>query len=382
MDQSFFGYAVPGLMTSFGFSLTSIGLLISAGFLFSIVVATLAGSLTDLYGAKWTLPICLGLSALLVGLQGLATVGGVFAGLRVFGYGFSGALSPITNAMVSTAMPARHRPLAIAILQCGYPLGWFAASLIAAPILPIWGWRGIFLAAFAVLPAAVLFVFLIPNKARVENKDASAAPAPKASLAAPIAMLFSKPYRHLTIQVAIAFLLYGGAAGGTTFYLPSFFEQARGYSASAAAHIVGLSYGVGVVGYVGSALVSQHLLSRRNTVALWLGLGAVAFATLIWTHFGPAADVILFGLTAVFLFGASAILIVYLLELFPDHLRATAAAIAGTSAIGLGFVIFPVLTAALQGRLGWSLTFSCTALPAVALSAILMFTLPRRPTAA
>jgi MFS family permease len=229
MDQSFFGYAVPGLMTSFGFSITSIGLLISAGFLFSIIVATLAGSLTDLYGAKWTLPVCLGVSAILVGLQGLATVGGVFAGLRVFGYGFSGALSPITNAMVSSAMPARHRPLAIAILACGYPLGWFAASLIAAPILPVWGWRGIFLAGFAVVPAALLFVVLIPAKARV------AAPVirpPKASLGAPIAMLFSKPYRRMTIQVGIAFLLYGGAAGGTGFYLPAFFEQARGYSAA------------------------------------------------------------------------------------------------------------------------------------------------------
>ncbi len=379
MDQSFFGYAIPGVMKTFGFGLPAVGLMISASFLVSIVIAPAAGAVTDIYGAKWTLPFCLALSAAFVGLQGLANAGWLFTFLRVAGYGFSGALSPITNALVSSAAPPRHRPLAIAVLQCGYPLGWFAASLIAAPLLPTVGWRGVFAAAFVVVPAAAGFVFLIPRAPRPAQRQAGAG---RRLLLGPILELFSAPYGRRTIQIGLAFLLYGGAAGGTSFYLPSFFQEERHYTAAAAARLIGLSYGVGVIGYIGSALVSQRLLSRRATVALWLSAGAVSFAALLWTSLGPGVDFVLFAATAIFLFGSSAILIVYLLELFPERLRATAAAISGTSAIGLGFVIFPALIAALAGPLGWGRAMSVTALPATALALALMVFLPRGVSAA
>ena len=98
MDQSLFGYAIPDLMGEFKIDLSVIGLMVSASFAAGIVITIIIGALTDRWGAKRTLPFTLGMSALLVGLQGIATSALVFGVLRVIGAGLSAALSPITNA--------------------------------------------------------------------------------------------------------------------------------------------------------------------------------------------------------------------------------------------------------------------------------------------
>jgi MFS family permease len=120
MDQSLFGYAVPGLMGTFKIGLNAISLILSASFAFGIVVSVAVGVLTDTWGAKTTLPLCLGISAMLVGFQAFAPNALVFGCLRVAGAGFSAALAPITNALVAGRAPPRLRALLVAGLQCAY----------------------------------------------------------------------------------------------------------------------------------------------------------------------------------------------------------------------------------------------------------------------
>ena len=111
MDQSLFGYAIPDLMAEFKIDLSVIGLMVSASFAAGIVITIIMGALTDRWGAKRTLPFTLGVSALLVGLQGIVTSALVFGVLRVVGAGLSAALSPITNAMVAAKAPPHAHPL-------------------------------------------------------------------------------------------------------------------------------------------------------------------------------------------------------------------------------------------------------------------------------
>jgi len=370
MDQSLFGYAVPALMRDLHLSLDGVSLIISGSFACSIVVSVLIGVLTDKWGARITLPLCLGLSAMLVGLQGMAPTALSFAVLRVAGYGFSGALSPITNAMTAAAAPPRLRALAVAVLQCAYPLGWFVASLIVAPMLVRTGWRETFMVGFVVAPLAVLCLFALPRRvpARLEG---AAAPAP-------LRALFSPEHRTVTVLMGLAFLLYGGSVGGTTFYLPTFFHVVRGYSEAVSARIVGLSYAIGSVGYIGAAVVSERWLSRRATVVLWLVLGAAGLLAMIWAPRTVAQDIAMFGLTTLFFYGSSAILVIYLLELFPERLRTTAAAVSGTACISAGFVIFPILTAQAVKAVGWSWSFTAVIVPALLLAAALVLGLPQR----
>ena len=369
MDQSLFGYAIPDLMAEFKIDLSVIGLMVSASFAAGIVITIIMGALTDRWGAKRTLPFTLGVSALLVGLQGIVTSALVFGVLRVVGAGLSAALSPITNAMVAAKAPPHLRALSIAILQCAYPFGWFVASTFVAPLIAHSGWRAPFLIAFAVVPVALLFTFIMPSK----TKDVEVVQAKRPSS---IAALFTKPYRSRTLLFGLTFLLYGGAVGGTTFYMPTFFHEVRGYSSADAARIVGLSYGIGIIGYIGAALVSEYVFGRRKTSLIWTWLGAIAFLGTIWLPRSVNQDIAAFGATTVFFYGASAILLIYLLESFPEHLRTTAAAVSGTACISAGFMTFPVLTTLVVKSVGWQLGFSVVIVPALVVVGLLMMVLP------
>jgi AAHS family benzoate transporter-like MFS transporter len=380
MDQSLFGYAVPDLMGAFKMSLNAVSLIISASFAFGIVASIAIGVLTDSWGAKRTLPLCLGISALLVGLQAFAPSALVFGCLRVGSAGFSAALAPITNAMVAGRAPPRLRAILLAVLQCAYPLGWFIASVFAAPIMAHTGWRPAFMVAFVVIPVAVILYLFIPTSLGARAPETPPVGQPKfaGGLAAPLKAVFGPQYRWITIFSGAAFLLYGGAVGGSAFFMPTFFHAVRGYTSGEAARIVGASYGIGIFGYIAAALVSDSLMTRRDTAVTWVWLGGLAFLASLWLPKTVTADIAVFGLTTFFFYGASAILLIYLMELFPRELRATAGAVSGTAAISAGFMIFPILTVAAVGRVGWSLGMSVVIVPALLVSGASLMLLPRR----
>lgn len=382
MDQSFFGYAVPGIMADFGFSLSGIGAMISASFALSIVAAFAVGGLVERYGSQRVLTSCLAFSALFVGLQAVVQGKTAFAVCRVVGFAASAALVPVTSAYLATTAPERWRALALAVQQCGYPLGWFVASVMAAPLIAGVGWRASFMIAFAVIPIAWVIYRVLPKHAATGGASAlvPAGASSEAASASPshssLAELFSPPWRRTALTFGAAFFLYGGAVGGTSFYLPTFFQQTRGYDVSTATYIVGLSYAIGMVGYVGAALVSEYVLSRRKTVVLWMWLGAAFLLATIWLPRTVTEDVIVFGLTTVFFYGSSSITLTCMLESVPAHLRTVIAAVSGTACISLGFVVFPVVTAMSVERFGWLPSFTYVIVPAVVIAGALIASLP------
>ena len=259
------------------------------------------------------------------------------------------------------------------LLQCGYPLGWFIASLFAAPLLAIHGWRAMFLCAFAVIPLAFLLGRFLPESERFARQVL--APAAQRSPRESFAELFKPGLRRLTILSFLAFFCHGGAYAGSAFYFPSFYTEVRGYTQAEATALVGLAYGIGVIGYVTAAFVGEFLTTRRNTIVLWCWLGAAALLGLIWVPTSYAADVFWFGLMATFFYGSAAVMGVYVAELFPTHLRATGAAFSGAAALSCGFAIFPVLVARLVESLGWQWTFTVAVVPPLVAVGFLMLAL-------
>jgi MFS family permease len=366
MDQSLFGYAVPGVLREFGVGLDVVGLMISASFVFGMLTPPVAGVLADQWGPRRILVGCLAISSVLVFAQGLAT--SIFAlGLtRVLSYGFSAALSPITSALVANTAPPRHRALYVALLQCAYPFGWFLAAMAFIPLSAGGDWRRPFVAALLVLPVALVIWFLLPD-ARPGRPAGAAGPAFS------LRVLFGPRYRRIAVLCGLAFFLYGGAIGGSTFYLPAFFQQERGYAADTASLIVGVTYAIAMVGYVVAALLSQTRFGLRRTTILWSGAGAVLFAISIRLPPAFATDVAVFGLMAMFFFGTSSILTTYLLEVFDASIRATAAGVCGSACLTAGFIVFPVLVARAVESWGWLNSFSAIVVPA-ALGACLVVT--------
>jgi MFS family permease len=371
MDQSLFGYAIPGLMRDLDLGLREIGWTLSVAFIFAAFSTIVIGVLADTYGRRIMLALCLGASAFFVAMHafipGLLTLMLV----RSLAFGLSNGLSPITNTYVAEVAPARYRGLFVGILQCGYPLGWFIAAMVTAPLMSVFGWRAIFLVALAVIPIAVVIYRVVPESQRFESaravrRDTNSWLANRARLAE----LFTPPLRRRTLICALAFFLFGGAYAGSAFYFPTYFAEAKGYSAEEATMIVGISYGIGVIGYIAAAFVGEFLLTRRNTVVVWCFMGAATLLYFLWFSDGFWSDLILFGVMASFFYGTSAVLTTFMAELFPTHLRATGAAVSASAGMNLGFATFPVIVSASIENIGWTWAFTIWIAPPLILCGI------------
>ena len=175
IDQSLFCYAIPGIRKEFGNDLTAIGRILSLSFLLAAVFAVFMGVLADKYGRKKVFVWTLGTSAFLVGLHYWVPTFLTLEILRVLGFAVSIGIAPIVVTYTSEASPARYRGLMTGFLQCGYPIGWFLAAMIAAPIMANYGWRAIFLPALAVVPIAIILSRFLPESRRYEDARAAQA---------------------------------------------------------------------------------------------------------------------------------------------------------------------------------------------------------------
>ncbi|NBW90177.1 MAG: MFS transporter, partial [Gammaproteobacteria bacterium] len=173
LDQSLFGYAIPGIITEFGIGLDQIGLILSVGFIVAAVMVVFAGLAADTWGRRWTLALLLASSAFFVGLHGFVSDESQLTVARALAFGLAAGLAPITSAYVAESAPAQHRGMLMGVLQCGYPLGWFLAAMLAAPLLETSGWRSIFLIGFAVVPLAFLIAWRLPESQRFTDSAAA-----------------------------------------------------------------------------------------------------------------------------------------------------------------------------------------------------------------
>ena len=116
MDQAFFGYAIPGILEEFNLPLEAAGIILTISFIVASIMLLFTGAAVDRFGRGPMLSLYLAVSALLVGLQGVAGGGGMLTIFRALGFGFSSGLSPITNTYVVENVKPRIRGLAMGIL--------------------------------------------------------------------------------------------------------------------------------------------------------------------------------------------------------------------------------------------------------------------------
>jgi len=389
MDQSLFGYAIPGILGEFSLPLSAVGNILAISFVTSSVLIVFAGMAGDRWGRGIVLLVLLGASSVFVGLQGLA--GGILSltVLRALGFGLSGGLSPITNALVAETAPPRYRGIAMGLLQCGYPLGWLIASLAAAPLLDSHGWRYVCFIAFIVIPLLIpiwyvlsknrrLLVISQPQPRPADATEPTFKPTLKPTGGSRLRKLFSAQYRRYSLATMGMFLSFGGAYAGSVFFFPTYFMQVSGYTESAAALLVGKSNGIAVFGYLGAAIVGEFFLTRRNVYIFWCLGGAAGLMLLLWFSTSPTTDLIFFGATAALFFGSQAVVALFVAEIFPREIRATALAVCASAPLSLGFAVFPALVPLVVEKLGWNLGLTVVVLPLLLCSALMAWLLPNR----
>jgi MFS family permease len=375
-DQSLFGYALVGIRAEFGISLEQVGVILGLSFGAAALASLAVGALADRFGRRVVFASCLGISAAAVAahyfVAGLLSL----AILRTLAFSIAAPLGPLGTTYVAETVSAKHRGMVTGILQSAYPFGWFFASLAAVPIFDRYGWREAFLLAVPIVPMSFLFIRWLPeSRMFLARRPAARAPEQRDGGAKAVARLFDADLRRRSISAFAMFFLFGGAYAGTAFYFPTYFQERFGYSAGEAAEIVGMSYGVGVVGYVLAAFTGEYLTTRRRTIALWLTIATVALLALIWLPQSKLDNEIWFGVFATFMYGVAAVQWTFAAELYPTAVRAS-----GTSlmlgAMLLGFAVFPLLVATAVSAWGWQWAFSLVVVPTIALTAMTALLVP------
>jgi len=372
MDQAFFAYAIPGILAEFELPLEAVGIILTVSFVIASILLVFAGHAADRFGRGPMLSLYLAVSALLVGLQGFAGGIIILTLFRAFGFGISTGLSPITNAYVAENVVPRVRGLAMGVLQCGYPLGWFLASMFAVPLLASHGWRAMCFAAFLVIPIAGIVYWLLRNEPDIKPQEK------KSDSPGAIRVLFSKAQRRKSIASVVTYFAFGGAYAGSAFFFPTYFTEVRGYTPSEAADLVGISNGIGIGGYLVAAYVGEFITTRRNVFMIWALGGALALAGLMWLPESRLEDAIWYAATAALFYGSLAVLPVLIAEIFPQEVRASALSACASAPLSLGFAVFPLIVPLVVGAVGWQLGFTVIICPLLVVAVIAAFFLPNR----
>lgn len=376
-DQAFFSYSIPALMKEFDVDLSVIGLVLSASFALATVTVVAAGVLADRYGRARMFVILLGLSAVFVALHAAANDIVTLGVLRAASFALAAGIYPIGNTLVIETAPARYRGVLAGTLQVAYPLGFFLGSLIAAQVLDTAGWRVAFLTAAVVVPVAALLGRFLPEPTTFAKREQ-----PKVSRQGGLlSELTSRAWRKTVICCFVGSAMSSLAVGGLTYFLPVFLVEEYQATPSLAASLVGLTYLIGIVGYVLAFSVGEFLLTRRNTLITWLWIGGAILGATVWLANSVAAVVAGVAMTIMFLFGSEAVRMAMIAELFPARLRVTGGALAGAAGVTTGLLIVPMLLGELAPRLGWPVSFTLTAVLPLIVAGAAFLMVDNKPSA-
>jgi MFS transporter, AAHS family, 4-hydroxybenzoate transporter len=143
-DTQAIGYVAPVLAKEWGLTKGALGPVFSAGLFGLMIGALVFGPLADRIGRKKIII----LSTLAFGLGTLVTafvqdVNTLLAIRFLTGLGLGGAM-PNAIAMTSEFNPRRRRATMVMIMFCGFSVGAALGGLLAAALIPQFGWRSVF----------------------------------------------------------------------------------------------------------------------------------------------------------------------------------------------------------------------------------------------
>lgn len=390
VDVATMTFILSSIKKEFALATDQAGALASMSFLGMFVGAGLSGLLADRFGRcvvfRW--------SIMLWGLASLACAFAPSVEVLMFtrvllGIGMAMEL-PVGQSLVCEYIPAKKRGTYVALLEGAWPVGFIAAGILAHFILPVWGWRGAFIAE--AIPAVIVLIIrrIVPESprwlyesGRVEEAEAVIThieskvkaelktddlPEPKPerqkgnSISSkershPFIELFKGEYRKRTIMVwTLWFFALLGYYGLTT-WLGALLES-KGFTMAKSTNYVTLISLAGIPGFITAALLVESWGRKPMMITTLLGSALMAY------FYGTADSVpviIGFGLAMqFFMFGMWSVLYAYTPELYPTHARATGAGFA--SSIGrVGALIGPVLVGMLLSQTGQPGVFALAA---------------------
>ena len=167
LDNQILSLAIPVMIPDWGVTRDDFKYVLMVGFAGMAIGTALLGTAGDRFGRRPVLIGCVLLFALVT--VAIAFVDGIppLYILRFLGgVGLGGAM-PNATALLAELTPERRRSFGVTCGIVGIPIGGTLAGLIAAQVLPVYGWPTLFMIG-GILPliVAVVMFFMLPESPR------------------------------------------------------------------------------------------------------------------------------------------------------------------------------------------------------------------------
>jgi AAHS family 4-hydroxybenzoate transporter-like MFS transporter len=164
LDNQVLGFAIPSMIAEWKVARSDFASALALGFVGMTIGTPVGGVLGDRSGRKITLIIAVVLFGLAT--AAIAAANGVFE-VAIYrflaGLGLGGAL-PAAMALIAEFTPKQNRSLSVLLGIVCIPIGGMIGGVIAAEILPTYGWRILFLVSgLAPMVVALILIAALPE---------------------------------------------------------------------------------------------------------------------------------------------------------------------------------------------------------------------------
>ena len=374
LDLMILGFAMSGIMASFGVDRTTAGTLTTITLAGAFLGGLAFGRMADRYGRIRVLTYSVVFFGVFTLLSAFAPNFAVMALFRFLAGVGIGAEFGIGMAIASEASSPENRAKATSGVGLGFQVGVLAASLLSAPIITSFGWRGLF--AVGIVPAVVAIAIraFVPEPplyvhARESREE-------RGSLRGLFAT--AERTRH-SIAVIILCAVQNCGYFGIMTWLPSYLNTELDLSLTStgvwtAVTVLGMMLGISVFGFLADRL------GRRP--AFWIFQVGAAVMVVVYSLLSDPTMLLVggffMGMFANGMIGGYGALIS---ELYPTSLRATAQTALYNTGRFIGGGLGPVAIAAIADGHGFAIAIGAISLIYV-VAFVTMFFVPERKGAA
>jgi AAHS family 4-hydroxybenzoate transporter-like MFS transporter len=218
MDTQAIGLVAPAIAADWQVPAAAFGPVFGSSLFSGLIGALLVGQAGDRFGRK---PV-LFFSILTLALGSLATplthsISGLLTVRLVTGFGLGGAL-PIIISITSEFAPKRLRLNIVALMYCGFPFGSVLGGVLAAQLIPRFGWASLFYIG-GIIPVILLPAFALIMPESISFLAATGKTKEAEALSKRLGLQADQPLEHVEAsdRTTVRRLFAEGRTTGTLF---------------------------------------------------------------------------------------------------------------------------------------------------------------------
>jgi MFS family permease len=328
-DLLILGFMLSAIAAELHLTPTQAGSLVTWTLIGAVAGGVLFGMLSDYLGRVRVLTWTILLFAVFTGLCGLAQgYWDLLAYRTIAGLGLGGEFG-IGMALAAEAWPASQRARVSSYVGLGWQAGVLLAAIVIPILLPIVGWRGMFLVGFA--PAVVAFAM----RYAIGEPPIFKAAVAKKRVSNPLALLMKdRETTKISIGMFILCSVQNFGYYGVMIWLPSYLSTRFGYTLTrssiwTAVTVLGMAFGIWLFGQLADRF------GRRPTFFFYQA--GAAISVIAYSQLTDPTHLLIGGaIMGLFVNGMLGGYGALMSELYPTEARATAQSVLFNLGRGVG----------------------------------------------